>query len=54
VFKDGHDGDFAFAIAERDPDDPGGLTKFGIDQRSHPTVDINALRLEQAKQRNQG
>ena len=30
-------------IAEEDPDDPGGLTKYGIDQRSHPDVDIRNL-----------
>jgi lysozyme family protein len=34
---------------ERDPDDPGGTTKFGIDQRSHPGVSIAALTLDQAK-----
>jgi len=34
---------------ERDPDDPGGTTRYGIDQRSHPRVDINSLTLEQAK-----
>ncbi len=28
---------------EHDPDDPGGTTKFGIDQRSHPHVNIAAL-----------
>lgn len=28
---------------ERDPDDAGGMTKFGIDQRSHPRLDIAAL-----------
>lgn len=28
---------------ERDPDDPGGTTKYGIDQRSHPRVNIAAL-----------
>ena len=28
---------------ENDPDDPGGATKFGIDQRSHPLVNIRAL-----------
>lgn len=28
---------------ERDPHDPGGTTKFGIDQRSHPGVNIAAL-----------
>ena len=35
VFSKGHWGDFAFAIAENDPDDPGGVTKFGLDARSH-------------------
>jgi lysozyme family protein len=28
---------------ENDPDDPGGATKFGIDQRSHPDVRIRDL-----------
>lgn len=28
---------------ENDPDDPGGATKFGIDQRSHPNEDIRNL-----------
>lgn len=28
---------------ENDPDDPGGATKFGIDQRSHPDVNIREL-----------
>ena len=36
-------------IAEDDPDDPGGLTKYGIDQRSHPNVDIRNLTEEEAK-----
>lgn len=35
---------------ERDPDDPGGTTKFGIDQRAHPGVDIPRLTLADAKQ----
>lgn len=35
-------------VAENDPDDPGGLTKFGIDQRSHPNVDIRSLTKESA------
>jgi lysozyme family protein len=30
-------------VATNDPDDPGGLTKFGIDQRSNPGVDIANL-----------
>ena len=33
---------------ENDPDDPGGETKFGIDKRSHPDVDIKSLTREQA------
>ncbi len=33
---------------ENDPQDPGGATKFGIDQRSHPGVDIRNLTKEQA------
>jgi len=33
---------------ENDPDDPGGSTKFGIDQRSHPNVNIKALTEQQA------
>lgn len=36
-------------IAEDDKDDPGGLTKYGIDQRSHPRVNIRNLTEEQAK-----
>ncbi len=34
---------------ENDPDDPGGATKFGIDQRSHPHVVVKNLTLEDAK-----
>ncbi len=33
---------------ENDPDDPGGATKWGIDQRSHPDVDIRHLTREGA------
>lgn len=35
---------------EHDPHDPGGTTKYGIDQRSHPNVDIENLTLDQAKE----
>lgn len=38
------------AIAEHDPDDPGGTTKFGIDQRSHPEIDIERLTVGRARQ----
>lgn len=34
---------------ENDPADPGGETKYGIDKRSHPTVDIQSLTEEAAK-----
>lgn len=33
---------------EHDPDDPGGTTRYGIDKRSHPRVDIESLSKEQA------
>jgi lysozyme family protein len=36
-------------VAEEDPDDPGGLTKYGIDKAAHPNVDIRNLTEEQAK-----
>lgn len=35
VFQKGHYGDYQYAVAENDPDDPGGVTKFGIDFRAH-------------------
>lgn len=35
-------------VYENDPDDRGGATKFGIDQRSHPNVNIRSLTEEQA------
>ncbi len=35
---------------ENVPGDPGGPTKYGIDQRSHPTVNIRALTKEKAKE----
>lgn len=31
-----------------DPNDPGGLTKWGISQRAHPGLDIRALTRDQA------
>lgn len=37
------------AAFENDPNDPGGATKFGIDQRSHPNVRIRDLTEDQAK-----
>jgi len=35
-------------VYENDPDDSGGATKYGIDQRSHPNVDIKNLTAEEA------
>lgn len=35
---------------ENDPDDAGGATKYGIDQRSHPDVDIRNLTEAKAKE----
>jgi lysozyme family protein len=34
---------------DNDPVDPGGETKYGIDKRSHPDVNIKALTIEDAK-----
>jgi lysozyme family protein len=33
---------------EDDPSDPGGATRYGIDQRSHPNVDIRHLTEQEA------
>lgn len=38
------------ATITNDPDDPGGLTKWGISKRSHPDVDIEALTEDQARE----
>lgn len=48
VFAPGHYGDYNFAVPECVPGDRGGLTKFGIDQRSHPSVNIRELTFDQA------
>jgi lysozyme family protein len=51
-------GSFSFAFAKvvsveggyvNDPQDPGGVTKYGISQRAYPDVDIKNLALDQAK-----
>jgi lysozyme family protein len=36
-------------IAENDPVDPGGVTKYGIDKTSHPDVDVRNLTEPQAR-----
>lgn len=43
-----HWGDVDFIVSEDVPGDSGGVTKFGIDQASHPNVDIEHLTLAQA------
>ena len=43
VFAPGHFGEFDHVICENVTGDRGGLTKFGIDQRSHPNIDIKHL-----------
>lgn len=48
VYKAGYYGKDEYVITERDSDDPGGATKYGIDQRSHPDVKIDSLTREQA------
>ena len=35
--------EFEGEVFENDPHDPGGATKYGVDQRSHPEVNIAAL-----------
>ena len=47
-FEGGHWGDFRFVRWEKVPGDAGGLTKFGIDQRSHPSANIYGLTVADA------
>jgi lysozyme family protein len=42
--------DFEGEYYENDKDDPGGATKYGIDQRSHPGTIIKTLTREKAEQ----
>jgi len=52
VYKKGHYGkiDDEHVISENVNKDPGGLTKWGIDQRSHKGVDIESLTEKQAEE----
>lgn len=43
VFK--HEGGLSYH-----PDDPGGLTNFGISQRAYPNLNIRALTIDQARE----
>lgn len=48
VYKKGHYGDMNFVTWENEDGDPGGVTKYGVDARSHPKVDIKNLTRAQA------
>lgn len=48
-FARGHWGDLRYVVAENVPGDAGGLTKWGIDQRSHPSLNIASLTEEDAR-----
>jgi lysozyme family protein len=47
-FARGHWGDENFVIVENVPGDAGGLTKYGIDARSHPGINIANLTRDKA------
>ena len=49
-FVGGYQGDWSHVRVERDPADPGGATKYGIDAENHGLADaaVAALTLEQA------
>jgi lysozyme family protein len=47
-FEPGHYGDYDFIRTEHDPNDPGGTTKYGLDAASHPHVDIENLKFDEA------
>lgn len=50
AFRKGHWGDYAFVVSENVSGDAGGLTKWGIDQGSHPHIDIEKLTKESAEE----
>lgn len=47
-FARGHWGDENYVVAENVSSDGGGVTKYGIDQASHPHVDVAHLTRDQA------
>jgi lysozyme family protein len=49
-FTRGHHGDMNHVRWEDVEGDGGGVTKYGIDQRSHPDIDIKNLTEEQARE----
>lgn len=48
VYAKGHWGSLDHVVSENVDNDPGGLTKWGLDQRSHKDVSIETLTKEQA------
>lgn len=49
-YQKGHWGDLRYVTWENVSGDAGGLTKWGIDQRSHPSLDIKNLTQAQAEE----
>lgn len=47
-FQQGHYGDYAFVRTEDVQGDDGGRTRYGIDQASHPRINIDTLSLKYA------
>jgi len=47
VFKKGHWGDFDYVVSENEENDPGGVTKWGLDARTHGP-DVADLKLAEA------
>ena len=48
AFQHGHYGDYDFVLTECVPGDTGGRTRYGIDQASHPSINVGALSLADA------
>lgn len=47
-FHEGHYGNYDEVRTEHDPRDPGGATKYGIDQRAHPHLKVAELSFNEA------
>jgi lysozyme family protein len=43
AYAPGHNGDMNYVVTENVPNDAGGATKYGIDQASHPEINIEGL-----------
>lgn len=49
VFKKGHWGDWDYVVSENEENDPGGVTKWGLDARTHGPG-VENLTMEQASE----